>query len=92
MTESGLMVRLMDAMKEYPNLEITVNGHRFYGTLVEYDRSAVTFQVTAGPHRGERPTIPYHYLENVRPAPAVRKDEFSEQRTTHQLAPLRRAA
>jgi hypothetical protein len=92
MAESGLMVRLMDAMKKYSNLEITVNGHRFYGTPVEYDRSGVTFEVAAGPHRGERPTIPYKYLENIRLAPAVRMDTLSENRTTHQLAPVRRAA
>ena len=67
MSKSGLLFRLMDSLKDYPSLEITVNGHRFHGTPAEYDLNGVTFQITEGVHVGKRANIPYKYLEDIRP-------------------------
>ena len=92
MTQTALIVRLMDALKDYLNLKMTVNGHRFYGTPAEYDLNGVTFEVTSGPHRGERPTVPYEHLESIRPAPVMRNDTLSRRGVTRQLSPLRKAA
>jgi hypothetical protein len=67
MSKSGLLVRLMDSLKDYPSLEVTVNGHRFHGTPTEYDLSGVTFRITEGVHVGTRANVPYKYLEDIRP-------------------------